>query len=259
MNLFILLKSVMKCFTGRPWRDIDGHYWVPIAWSVHGRTICYNHDKIEGIRTKLGRKRVELTSSKSWILPQQCPMDTWNVSGIVYTPIQRAFRIWPPTPMQHLYQLLFIKIHLVCNILYMLYASNKDSDVANWYGGMGEECPLDSQKNCENREKRGEIREKRGESGKIWKKRKNRGEKAKSGRVFSLCPSWQIGLATLLNKNPRFREISVYIDWRDWVYVTSPFHHEPDKNSHGGHNSQTKPNTFLSHSQTSSYRSMKAI
>ena len=181
MNLFILLKSVMKCFTGRPWSDIDGHYWVPIAWSVHGRTICYNHDKIEGIRTKLGRKRVELTSSKFWILPQQCPMDTWKVSGSGYTPIQRAFRIWPPTPMQHLYQLLFIKIHLVCNILYMLYASNKDSGVANWYGGMGGRVPpwqpkklRKSGKEGGNRRKEGGNQEKSGKRGKIVEKGQNR-------------------------------------------------------------------------------------
>ena len=34
--------------------------------------------------------------------------------------------------------------------------------------------------------------------GKIRKKRKNREEKAKFGKVLSLCPSWLIGLATLL-------------------------------------------------------------
>ena len=35
-------------------------------------------------------------------------------------------------------------------------------------------------------------------SGKIGKKRKNREEKAKIGKVLSLCPSWQTGLAMLL-------------------------------------------------------------
>ena len=47
-------------------------------------------------------------------------------------------------------------------------------------------------KNLEKIRKRGKSWEK------IEKKRKNREEKAKIGKVLSLCPSWQIGLATLL-------------------------------------------------------------
>ena len=44
-------------------------------------------------------------------------------------------------------------------------------------------------KNCKKWGKRGE---------KSGKQRKNQEEKAKIGKVLSLCPSWQIGLATLL-------------------------------------------------------------
>ena len=52
--------------------------------------------------------------------------------------------------------------------------------------------------------KRGKFRKiwKRGKSGrgeKIRKKRKKQEEKAKLGKVLSLCPSWQRGLATLLH------------------------------------------------------------
>ena len=71
------------------------------------------------------------------------------------------------------------------------------------WGGKGAECHPWQQKNCQKLGKRGENREKRGQIRK--KKRKNRGkkrknweEKAKIGKVLSLCPSWQIGLATLL-------------------------------------------------------------
>ena len=51
---------------------------------------------------------------------------------------------------------------------------------------------------AKNSEKWGKIAEKRKERGKTGKKRTNREEKAKIGKVLSLCPSWQKGLATLL-------------------------------------------------------------
>ena len=58
-------------------------------------------------------------------------------------------------------------------------------------GGYGGRVPPLKAKN---REKEGKNQEKEG------KKRTNREEKVKIGKVLSLCPSWQIGLATLLDK-----------------------------------------------------------
>ena len=53
-------------------------------------------------------------------------------------------------------------------------------------GGIrGQSAAPDSEKITKNREKQEKIR-------------KNRKEKVKIGKVLSLCPSWQIGLATLL-------------------------------------------------------------
>ena len=56
-------------------------------------------------------------------------------------------------------------------------------------GSRGAECHPWQWNICKKSAKRG---------GKSGKKRKNREEKAKIGKVLSLCPSWQIGLATLL-------------------------------------------------------------
>ena len=53
----------------------------------------------------------------------------------------------------------------------------------------GQSATPDSEKFAKNLEKEGKNQEKSG------KKRKNREEKAKIGKVLSLCPSWQIGLA----------------------------------------------------------------
>ena len=58
---------------------------------------------------------------------------------------------------------------------------------------------------AKNLPKSGKMGGKREEEGKIRKKRENREEKEKIGNFFlflfffSLCPSWQIGLATLLS------------------------------------------------------------
>ena len=52
------------------------------------------------------------------------------------------------------------------------------------------------------------LGKKRGKSRKSGKKGKNREEKAKIRKDLSLCPSWQIGLATLL-------EIQVKFDYND--------------------------------------------
>ena len=57
------------------------------------------------------------------------------------------------------------------------------------WGGKGGRVPPWQRKICQ---KLGKNQEKPG------KKKKNREEKAKIGKVLSLCPSWQIGLATLL-------------------------------------------------------------
>ena len=56
----------------------------------------------------------------------------------------------------------------------------------------GQSATPGSEKNAKNREKSGKIQEKSG------KRRKNREEKAKIGKFLSLCHSWQIELATLL-------------------------------------------------------------
>ena len=57
---------------------------------------------------------------------------------------------------------------------------------SHWGGKGGQSATPDSEK----------IAKKIG--GKSGKIRKNREEKAKIGKFLSLCPSWQIGLATLL-------------------------------------------------------------
>ena len=62
-----------------------------------------------------------------------------------------------------------------------------------WQGGQS--ATPDSEQFAKNQEKEGKIR-------KIEKKRKNWEEKTKIGKVLSLCPSWQIGLATLLILKP---------------------------------------------------------
>ena len=58
------------------------------------------------------------------------------------------------------------------------------------WGIKGAECPFDSEKIAKNRGKEGENQEKNG-------KKSGKGEKI--GKVLSLCPFWQIGLATLLH------------------------------------------------------------
>ena len=71
-------------------------------------------------------------------------------------------------------------------------ATNHTRQWRSQYRARGAECPPWQRKNCQKLGKVGKNREK------IKQKRKNREEKAKIGKVISLCPSWQIGLATLL-------------------------------------------------------------
>ena len=78
------------------------------------------------------------------------------------------------------------------------------------------ECPPWQRKNCQKSVKRGGKREKNqekirggGNREKEGKKRKNQEEKAKIGKVLSLCPSWQIGLAMLLSPSS------------SWIYCTN--------------------------------------
>ena len=60
---------------------------------------------------------------------------------------------------------------------------------SHWGGKGGREPPLTAKK----------LPKIGKNSGKIWKKRKIREEKPKIRKFLSLCPSWQIGLATLLS------------------------------------------------------------
>ena len=60
------------------------------------------------------------------------------------------------------------------------------------WGSGGRVPPLSAKNIAKNRGKRGK------KSGKNREMRKNREERAKIGKVLSLCPSWQRGLATLL-------------------------------------------------------------
>ena len=62
----------------------------------------------------------------------------------------------------------------------------------------GAECHPWQRKICQKSEKRGK------KSGKFGKKEENWEEKAKIREVLSLCPSWQIGLATLLRSISRY-------------------------------------------------------
>ena len=74
---------------------------------------------------------------------------------------------------------------------------------SHWGGKGRQSANPDSEKLAKNREKkRGKIRKNRGKKEKSGKKRKNREEKAKIAKFLSLCPSWQIGLATLLVVHP---------------------------------------------------------
>ena len=61
----------------------------------------------------------------------------------------------------------------------------------------GQSAPLDSEKFAKNQEKEGENQ------GNVGKRRENREKEEKSGTsVPSLCPTWQIRLATLLMEPP---------------------------------------------------------
>ena len=72
-------------------------------------------------------------------------------------------------------------------------SAKKLEGAAQW-GGKGGRVPPLTAKNLQNLEKSGKIRKNLKKIG----KRKNRKETAKIRKFLSLCPSWQIGLATLL-------------------------------------------------------------
>ena len=74
----------------------------------------------------------------------------------------------------------------------------------NHWGSRGAECPLDSEEFAKNREKEGENQEKEG---------KNREKGGKIGKVLSLCPSWQIRLATLLVQRCHFSDYNMKSDF----------------------------------------------
>ena len=65
---------------------------------------------------------------------------------------------------------------------------------SHWGGKGGAECHPWQWKNAKNRENSGKSGKKSGKIG------KNQEEKAKTGKFLSLCPSWQLGLATLLRE-----------------------------------------------------------
>ena len=71
-----------------------------------------------------------------------------------------------------------------------------------WQGGQS--ATSDSEKIQNNQEKQGKNQEKSGKNQeKLGKKEKKSGRKAKIRKFLSLCPSWQIGLSTLLlTKSP---------------------------------------------------------
>ena len=103
-----------------------------------------------------------------------------------------------------------IDIHDRCNSAphlcfgHLLCISQNASSIAT--GGQGEgRVPLLTAKKKKSQKlgKRGENLEKEG---------KNQEEKAKIGKVLSLCPSWQIGLAMLLQNAPESRPVSKPID-----------------------------------------------
>ena len=89
--------------------------------------------------------------------------------------------------IDHNWKIKFNALHVGCK------SSIQSCQWHNQYGERGQSVCLPwEQKICQ---KLGKRREK---SEKIRKKRKNRKEKAKIRKVLLLCPSWQIGLATLL-------------------------------------------------------------
>ena len=75
-----------------------------------------------------------------------------------------------------------------------MHLLNIHSGVAS-IGARGQSAPLTAKKSSKIGKKREKIWKKRE---KIGEKRKNREEKVKIRKVLSFCPSWQIGLATLL-------------------------------------------------------------
>ena len=100
----------------------------------------------------------------------------------------------------------------------------------------GVECHPWQKKIAKNREKSGKIGKKSGKNGKkrekSGRKGKNREEKAKIRKFLSLCPSWQIGLATLLAKwgHPPWWRHSVWglkngpKNWRSFSVEIYSFH-----------------------------------
>ena len=98
--------------------------------------------------------------------------------------IESLLNCWRARNFSLIGKICVIKTLLLPQLLYLFSVLCIKTGVAR-----GESATPDSEKIAKNREK----------SGKIGKKEENREEKAKSGKFHSLCPSWQIGLATLLH------------------------------------------------------------
>ena len=93
------------------------------------------------------------------------------------------------------------------NMPYPIWNASRTGVDNLWQGGQrwqgGQSATPGSKKNAKNREKITKNREK---IGKNREKRRKIGKKRqKSGKFLSLCPSWQIGLATLLGNLPKVR------------------------------------------------------
>ena len=88
-------------------------------------------------------------------------------------------------------------------------SQGKDTSSGVARGSKGAESPLDSKTFTKYREKEGENQEKSGKRG------KNQEKEEKFGKVLSLCLSWQIGLATLLNTS-RLLDRSY---WQEFIII----------------------------------------
>ena len=119
-----------------------------------------------------------------------------HVISINMSFLHLLLKSWPPLKTTQITHMCSVRSHCIIVIKTELYIAF--SGVAS-IGQRGQSAPpLDSQKIVKNREKGGEIGKKRGKIEKNREKEENRKERAKIGKVFALCPSWQIGLTTLL-------------------------------------------------------------
>ena len=143
-----------------------------------------------------------------WMLPRgwhSYTLTQWSVGHVSRQPkhwaINRILLLWDWTKsclfmykgthaycfinMQNLYQAVIYGIAttdfftVLCRLI----------NCSQWRSNWGQSATPDSEKLAKNREKSGKIGKNSGKSGE---------KKAKIGTFLSLCPSWQIGLATLL-------------------------------------------------------------